>query len=71
MSLQIRAATADDAGLILRFIQELADYEKAPQEVLATEADIHNSLFGDGARAEALICLSDGEAIGFAVYFFN
>ena len=70
-NIHIRPATADDAALILGFIRELAIYEKAEHEVLATEDDLRRSLFGAQARGWALICSVDGVAAGFAVYFFN
>jgi len=71
MSLQIRPARLDDAVQILSFITELADYERARHEVVASQADIERSLFGEGSTASALICERDGQAIGFAVYFFS
>lgn len=71
MTLHIRAATADDSELILRFIVELAVYEKAGDQVAATVDTIASSLFGAGTPARALICEADGEPVGFAVYFFN
>ena len=67
----IRVATAEDAGLILRFIRELALYEKAESSVQTDEAGIRASLFGPDAKAQALICEIDGQPIGYAVYFFN
>ncbi|GAB3065725.1 GNAT family N-acetyltransferase [Stenotrophomonas tumulicola] len=67
----IRVATAADAALILRFIRELAIYEKAESSVQTDEAGIRASLFGPGATARALVCEADGEAIGYAVYFYN
>jgi len=70
-SIQIRQATAEDSSLILRFITDLAIYEKAEDEVIATEPDIRNSLFGNDATASAVICNIDNEPVGFAVYFFN
>ncbi len=70
-SLQIRKATSADATLILRFITDLAIYEKAEHEVLTTEADIQKSLFAESATAQAIICEQAGEPIGFAVYFFS
>ncbi|MBA3772331.1 MAG: GNAT family N-acetyltransferase [Ramlibacter sp.] len=70
-SIQIRPANADDASLILRFITELAIYERAEHEVVATRADIEKSLFGPEACASALICAVDGVEVGFAVYFFS
>ena len=69
--LQIRAATIDDAPQIMQFIIELAEYEKARDEVKASVEDIEQSLFSDSATAKALICELDGKAIGFAVYFYN
>ncbi|WP_256557777.1 GNAT family N-acetyltransferase [Marinobacterium sedimentorum] len=69
--MKIRQATVEDAGLILRFVRELAAYEKAEHEVVATAADIESSLFGPGSSAQALICELDNEPIGYAVYFFN
>ncbi len=68
---QIRPATSDDAALILHFVRELAIYEKAEHEVLATEDSIRESIFGPDSRVEALICEYEGQPIGFAVYFFN
>jgi GNAT superfamily N-acetyltransferase len=69
--IDIRPASVGDVPLILRFIRELAAYEKAEQEVVATEASLRKSLFGEGARAQALICRVGGVDAGFAVYFFN
>ena len=69
--LNIRPATVADAGLILHFIRELAIYEKAEHEVLASVADIEQSLFAEGSPAHALICSRDGVPIGYAVYFFS
>ena len=71
MTLHIRDATRTDAKVILGFITELAIYEKAEHEVLASVADIERSLFDEGSPARALICLLDDQPIGFAVYFFN
>ncbi len=69
--LLIREATAGDAALILRFIRELAIYEKAESSVQTDEAGIVDSLFGAGAKARALICEAGGQPIGYAVYFYN
>lgn len=70
-NLEIRPATAADAALILRFITDLAIYENAEDEVVATESDIRESLFSGDATASAVICSIDYEPVGFAVYFFN
>ena len=68
---QIRPAIADDAGLILHFIRELAIYEKAESSVQTDEAGIRASLFAADAKAQALICERGGQAIGYAVFFYN
>ena len=67
----IRNATIEDAALILDFVKELARYEKAEDEVVATIEDIRNNLFSPDTTTQALICTQDGMAIGFAVYFLN
>ena len=69
--IKIRKATVEDASLILGFVTELAIYEKAEHEVLATESDIKASIFGEGSSTYALICSINNEAVGFAVYFYN
>jgi GNAT superfamily N-acetyltransferase len=70
-AIEIRPAVAADVPAILGFIRELAVYEKAEDEVVATEAMIHASLFGDVPRVHAIVCSVDGAACGFALYFFN
>jgi len=71
MSIQIRPASRDDAVLIHGYITELAIYEKAEQEVVATVADIEQSLFATDSPAKALICLQQGQPVGYAVYFLS
>ena len=69
-SYRIRPAVATDAAIILRFIRELADYEKALHEVAATEESVASSLFGEGSVSRAAICETvDGEPAGSAVWF--
>jgi GNAT superfamily N-acetyltransferase len=69
--LTVRPATADDASVLFKFIKDLAIYEKAEHEVLATEATIKATIFADNSHVFALICELDGVAIGSAIYFFN
>lgn len=71
MPLHIRPATPEDTELILRFITDLAIYEKAEHEVKTDAAGIRDSLFAEGSTAHGLICENDGQPIGYAVYFFN
>ncbi len=69
--IKIRKATAQDSALIHRFITELAIYEEAENEVIATASDIQDSLFGSDSTTKAVICNIDDVPVGFAVYFFN
>ena len=67
----IRSATADDVPQILNFIRALATYEKLLDEVVATEATLHQTLFGASPAAEVVLAEVDGRPAGFALYFFN
>lgn len=69
--IEIRQATIEDSALILRFVTELAIFEKAENEVIATQSDIENSIFGKDSGAKAVICSINNQPVGFAVYFFN
>lgn len=71
MNIEIRQATVSDAALIHHYITELAIYEKAQHEVIASVADIERSLFAADSPAHGLICLIDGQAVGFAIYFYS
>jgi GNAT superfamily N-acetyltransferase len=68
---EIRQTTADDVPVILNLIRELAEYERAPDAVVATEAGLREVLFGPKPSAEVLLALAAGEPVGFAVYFYN
>ena len=71
MSLIIRRARPDEAGLVLSLVRELAEYEKLLHEVEATEADIGEALFGPHPRLFCDIAEWNGEVAGFAVWFIN
>ena len=67
----LRFATADDVGLILDFIKQLAVYEKMADQVVADEALLRDTLFGDRQVAEVIIATYDDEPAGFALFFHN
>jgi GNAT superfamily N-acetyltransferase len=71
MSLTIRRARADEAGLVYALVRELAEYEKLLHEFEATEADIADALFGANPRLCCDIAEWNGEPAGFAVWFVN
>ena len=64
----IRLAGPADAGLVLRLIRELAAYERAPEAVVATEADLLRHGFGPDPQFEALLAFLDREPAGMAVF---
>jgi GNAT superfamily N-acetyltransferase len=68
-AIALRFTTAEDVGLLLQLIRELAEYEKAPGAVVATEEDLRRHGFGPEPRFEALLALVDGEPAGFALFF--
>lgn len=70
-NLVIREARADEAGLVLGFVIELAAYEKLAHEVRATEDAIAALLFCEHPKAFALIAEWDGAPCGFALHFYN
>ena len=71
MTLTIRPATVADAPVILAFIRELADYERLLDEVKITLAGVEAMLFCAGPRAFCNIADHDGEAVGFALWFYS
>jgi GNAT superfamily N-acetyltransferase len=70
-SIEIAPATPADVPMVLALITALAEYEKLRHEVVATEASLHQALFGPKPGAEAVIARADGMAAGFALFFHN
>ncbi|MFL6591011.1 MAG: GNAT family N-acetyltransferase [Chthoniobacterales bacterium] len=68
---EIRSTTEADVPIILSLIRQLAEYERAPNAVVATESGLREVLFGEKRSAEVLLALEDNAPVGFAVYFFN
>jgi GNAT superfamily N-acetyltransferase len=71
MTITTRFARPADVATILRFVRELAEFEKAPDEVVATEELMHEALFGTHPAAEALIADDGDTPVGMAVFFHN
>ena len=70
MSLTFRPAEPADTGLILTFIQMLAEYEHMADQVVATPELLEEQLFV-AKNAEVLFAVADGVEVGFALYFHN
>ena len=68
----IRWAQPRDASLIIQFVKELASYENEPEtSVKITEADIYRDGFSEPKRFECVIAELNGDAVGFALFFYN
>ena len=68
--IHIRPAVTMDVPLILKFIKELAEYEKLSDQVTATEALLTELIFKQ-QKAEVLIGEADGKPVGYALFFYN
>ena len=71
MTVTIRKGRPEDAPAVQELVQQLADYEKAPEEVITTGDDILRFGFGPERIFEFLVAESEGVVIGFALYFWK
>ena len=69
--LTLRQAEPADTPLILAYIRELALYERAPEQAVATEPDLQAALFGARPYAWVLLAEWDGQPAGFALWFYS
>ena len=69
--MKIRPAQQDEVGIVLQLIHDLALYEKAPNEVEATEKELLETIFVDNARVFCDVVDVDGEIVGMAIWFLN
>jgi GNAT superfamily N-acetyltransferase len=71
MSAQIRPAASADVSAIFGLMIELAEFENLMHMFIATEAGVHDALFGARASAEALVAEENGHVVGYALFFQN
>src|SRR5687767_15001573 len=71
MEINIRRAVKEDCVRLLELIQELADYEKAPEEVTVTMEHFVESGFGSQPVWWAFVAEADGQVEGFALYYIR
>ncbi|MEQ1553291.1 MAG: GNAT family N-acetyltransferase [Ferruginibacter sp.] len=69
--MQIRKATKEDCPAIMKLVQELANYEKAPNEVTVTIDHFIESGFGSKPVWEAFVAENNGVVIAFALYYIR
>jgi len=68
---KIRPARLEDVPVIFQLIRDLATYERAPNDVTATEEQLVDVLFGEKPAAEVLLAFEGKSPVGFAVFFYN
>src|SRR6266576_1575316 len=68
---EIHPARGEDVPVILELIRDLATYERAPNDVTATEEQLVDVLFGEKPAAEVLLAFEGETPVGFAVFFHN
>jgi len=69
MNTAIREATLTDCSPILELINELAVYERAPEEVTVTLAEFEDAGFGQKPVWKAFVAELDAVIVGFALYY--
>lgn len=69
--LTIRPAEINDIPLILDFIKGIAEYEKLPHEVVATEESLRSALFEEKSTIRVLLAFLEGTPAGYAIFFNN
>ena len=69
MTIALRPATEADVADIVRLVRALADYEKLLHEVVSTETDFQERLFGPNPVAHAVVAEHDGAVVGMALYY--
>lgn len=71
MPATIRTATIADTPTIFRFISELAEFEKAADQVETSVEQLELTVFGPDAVVDALICEEDGNPLAFALWYYT
>jgi GNAT superfamily N-acetyltransferase len=71
MSATIRPAVPADVDSIFALMLELAEFEKLTHLFIATEAGVHDALFGARPSAEALVAVDAGKIVAYALFFHN
>ena len=69
--MKIRPAQPEEVGIVLQLIHDLAHYEKAPNEVEATEKELLSTIFSPDPQVFCDVVEDDGEIAGMAIWFLN
>lgn len=68
---RIREVAEADLPSVVELVHELADYEKAPDQCLLTEQQLHLALFGPRPALYGHVAEEDGRVVGFTLWFLN
>lgn len=71
LPLEIRPARPEDVPSIIKMIREIAAYEKLSHQLEIDEDSLNESLFGNRPIPRAIVAISAGQVIGYAIYFYN
>ena len=67
----IRTATRQDVTAIFQLIEELASFERAPEQVVNTPAQLEIDLFDDQICSAIVATNPDNTVVGFALYYIS
>jgi hypothetical protein len=71
MEITLRRAVKEDCPRLMELVQELADFEKAPNEVTTTLEHFEKSGFGPNPVWWAFVVEMEGRIQGFALYYIR
>src|SRR5438045_636236 len=67
----LRFAEPADCSVLFELIQGLAEYEKLSHAVTGNALELKEHLFGTPKYVEAILAEYAGQAVGFALFFYN
>jgi len=71
MEIIIRIATAKDVPAMMNLVHELAEFEKAPEEVINTEEKMAMEGFGQNPAFKAIVAEVSGVVCGMSVFYYS
>lgn len=69
--MNIRKAQKTDMPAVLELIQELATFEKEPEAVVVTVADLERDGFGENPLFHCIVAMMGDKIMGMALYYYR